>query len=191
LNAKRQCPSKLLLKQNLEPLRLAINWPIIGEPETSCNLTDEAALRAAWDKTMRKVKHAAPNTKLDGALIEKMSPRGIELMVGAKRDPGWGTVLLVGLGGVWVEAFGDVQVLPETADKLQIIEGLRKLRAAKLLAGMRGAPPADLVAVADAVLAIGRLMQNVPEIAEIDVNPLMVHGEGEGATALDALILVG
>jgi acetate---CoA ligase (ADP-forming) len=155
------------------------------------NLIDEAALREAWDKTMRKVRHAAPNAKLDGALIEKMSPRGIELMVGAKRDPGWGTVLLVGLGGVWVEAFGDVQVLPETADKLQIIEGLRKLRAAKLLAGTRGAPPADLVAVADAVLAIGRLMQNVPEIAEIDVNPLMVHGEGEGATALDALILVG
>jgi acetate---CoA ligase (ADP-forming) len=57
---------------------------------------------------MRKVKHAASNTKLDGALIEKMSPRGIELMVGAKRDPGWGTLLL-GLGGVWVEALGDVQ----------------------------------------------------------------------------------
>ena len=155
------------------------------------NLTDEAAVRAAWDTTMRKVKHAAPNTKLDGALIEKMSPRGVELMVGAKRDPGWGTVLLLGLGGVWVEALGDVQVLPETADKVQIMEALGKLRAAKLLVGMRGAPPADLAAVADVVLAIGRLMQSVPEISEIDINPLTVHGEGEGATAVDALIVVG
>jgi acyl-CoA synthetase (NDP forming) len=155
------------------------------------NLTDEAAVRTAWDRTMCNVKHAAPNTKLDGALIEKMSPHGVELMVGAKRDPGWGTVLLLGLGGVWVEALGDVRVLPETADKLQIVEALGKLRAAKLLVGMRGAPPADLTAVAHVVIAIGGLMQSVPEISEIDINPLTVHGEGEGVTALDALIVVG
>jgi acetate---CoA ligase (ADP-forming) len=154
------------------------------------HLTDEAAVLAAWDAMMRNVKHAAPNTKLNGALIEKMSPRGIELMVGAKRDPGWGTVLLLGLGGIWIEALGDLQVLPATADKVQIIEALGKLRAAKLLVGMRGAPPADLTAAAEVVLAISGLMQSIPEISEIDINPLMVHGEGEGATALDALIVV-
>jgi acetate---CoA ligase (ADP-forming) len=155
------------------------------------NLVDEAALRTAWDATMRNVKRAAPDVKLDGALVEKMSPRGIELMVGAKRDPGWGTVLLLGLGGIYVEALGDVQVLPGIADKAQIVEALEKLRAAKLLAGVRGAPPADVAAVVQVVLAIGRLMQSVPEITEIDVNPLMVHAEGDGATALDALIVVG
>jgi len=155
------------------------------------SLTDEAAVRTAWDNMMCNVKHAAPNTKLDGALIEKMSPRGIELMVGAKRDPGWGTVLLLGVGGIWVEALGDVQVLPATADKQQIIEALGNLSAAKLLGGMRGAPPADLTAVAEVVLAIGGLMQIIPEISEIDINPLTVHAKGEGATALDALIIVG
>jgi acetate---CoA ligase (ADP-forming) len=154
------------------------------------NLTDETAVVAAWDTVMHNVKHAAPNTKLDGALIEKMSSRGIELMVGAKRDPGWGTVLLLGLGGVWVEALDDLQVLPATADKVQIIEALGKLRAAKLLVGMRGAPPADLTAVAEVVLSIRGLMQSVPEISEIDINPLTVHAKGEGATALDALIVV-
>ena len=76
------------------------------------NLADEAALRAAWDTLMKNVKRAAPDVTLDGALVEKMSPKGIELMVGAKRDPGWGTVLLLGLGGIWVEALGDVQLLP-------------------------------------------------------------------------------
>jgi acetate---CoA ligase (ADP-forming) len=155
------------------------------------NLTNEAAVRAAWDTVMHDVRRAAPNTKLDGALIEKMSPRGIELMVGAKRDPGWGTVLLLGLGGIWVEALGDVQVLPATAEKMQIIEALGKLRAAKLLIGIRGAPPADLTAVAEVVLAISGLMQSVPEISEIDINPLTVHAKGQGATALDALIVVG
>jgi acyl-CoA synthetase (NDP forming) len=154
------------------------------------SLNDEAGVRAAWETVMRNLQRAAPNTKLDGALIETMSSPGIELMVGAKRDPKWGTVMLLGMGGIWVEALGDVRVLPATADKLQIIEALGKLRAAKLLNGMRGAPPADLRATADVVLAIGGLMQSNPEISEIDINPLMVHARGKGATALDALLVV-
>ena len=153
------------------------------------NLADEAALRAAWDTMMRNVKRAAPDVSLDGALVEKMSPKGIELMLGAKRDPGWGTVLLLGLGGIWVEALGDVQLLPVDADETHIREALSKLRSAKLLAGVRGAPPADVDAVVQTVMAIGRLMRTVPNLTEIDVNPLMVHAKGQGATALDALIV--
>jgi acetate---CoA ligase (ADP-forming) len=154
------------------------------------NLPNESAVRAAWDTLVGNVKRAAPEIVLDGVLVEKLSAKGIELMVGAKRDPGWGTVLLVGLGGIWVEALGDVQPLPVDADAAQIIEALRKLRSAKLLAGFRGALPADIEAVAQVVMAIGRLMQTVPELTEIDVNPLMVHAQGQGVTALDALIVV-
>jgi acyl-CoA synthetase (NDP forming) len=154
------------------------------------NLANESAVRAAWDTLVGNVKRAAPDITLDGVLVEKMSAKDIELMVGAKRDPDWGTVLLVGLGGIWVEALGDVQPLPAHADAAQIIEALRKLRSAKLLAGFRGALPADIGAVAQVVMAIGRLMQTVPELTEIDVNPLMVHPKGQGVTALDALIVV-
>jgi acyl-CoA synthetase (NDP forming) len=153
------------------------------------NLADEAALRAAWDTMMKSVRRAAPNVTLDGALVEKMSPKGIELMVGAKRDSGWGTVLLLGLGGIWVEALGDVQLLPGAASEDQIREALSKLRSAKLLAGVRGAPPADTDAVVKVVMAIGRVMQTMPEVIEVDVNPLMVHAKGQGVTALDALIV--
>jgi succinyl-CoA synthetase beta subunit len=153
------------------------------------NLADETALRAAWERMMGNVKRTAPDVVLDGALVETMSPRGIELMVGAKRDPGWGTVLLIGLGGIWVEALGDVQLMPSGADDGLIREALGKLHAARLLAGVRGAPPADVDAVVRVVMAIDRLMRSVPEVTEIDVNPLMVHAEGEGATALDALIV--
>jgi acyl-CoA synthetase (NDP forming) len=154
------------------------------------NLADESAVRAAWKALVANVRHAAPNITLDGALVEKMSPKGIELMVGAKRDPNWGAVLLLGLGGIWVEALGDVQLLPVHADEAQVAEALRKLRSAKLLTGFRGVPPADIEAVTRVVMAIGRLMRTVPELTEIDVNPLMVHAEGQGATALDALIVV-
>jgi acyl-CoA synthetase (NDP forming) len=154
------------------------------------NLADEKTLRAAWDAMMLAVKRAAPGVVLDGALVEQMSPKGVELMVGAKRDPLWGTVLLIGLGGIWVELMDDLRILPGEADKTLIVEALHRLRAAKLLAGFRGAPPADIDAVADAVMAIGRLIRTVPEIVEIDVNPLVVHATGQGATAVDALIVV-
>ncbi len=153
------------------------------------NLGDEAVLRAAWDSMMTKVKRAAPGIQLDGALVETMSPKGIELMVGAKRDPEWGTVLLLGLGGIWVEALGDVQLLPGGASEELIREALGKLRSAKLLSGVRGAPPADVDAVVHVVRAIGRIMQAMPQVTEVDVNPLMVDGKGQGATALDALIV--
>ena len=153
------------------------------------NLIDSMALRAAWAMMLENMKCVAPHVALDGILVEKMSPKGVELMIGAKRDQAWGTVLLVGLGGIWVEALGDVELLPVDAEKEQIMEALNKLRASKLLTGFRGAPPADVDAVAQAVLALGRLMQTTPDIVGIDVNPLMVHAKGEGATALDALIV--
>jgi acyl-CoA synthetase (NDP forming) len=153
------------------------------------NLVDSMALRAAWAMMLENMKCAAPHVALDGILVEKMSPKGVELMIGAKRDQAWGTVLLVGLGGIWVEALVDVELLPVDAEKEQILEALNKLRASKLLTGFRGMPPADVDAVAQAVLALGRLMQTTPDIVGIDVNPLMVHAKGEGATALDALIV--
>jgi acyl-CoA synthetase (NDP forming) len=153
------------------------------------NIADESALRAAWDVMITSVKRSAPDVVLDGVLVEQMSPKGVEFMVGAKRDPEWGTVLLVGLGGIWVEALGDVELLPDDADEEQIVEALGRLRAAKLLSGTRGAPPADIEAIVQVVISIGRLMQTVPGLIEIDVNPLMVHAKGQGATALDALIV--
>ena len=139
---------------------------------------------------MRNVKRAAPDVALDGALVEKMSPKGIELMVGAEARSRLGhgaaarTRRHLGRG-----AGRRASLLPGDADERQIVEALRKLRSAKLLAGFRGAPPADIEAVAQVVMAIGRLMQTVPELIEIDVNPLMVHAKGQGATALDALIV--
>jgi acyl-CoA synthetase (NDP forming) len=153
------------------------------------NVHNDAELRVAWSTMEQSIQRAAPGVILDGMLVEKMSRKGVELMIGGKRDPEWGPVLLLGLGGIWVEALGDVQVLPVDADETQIVQALRKLRSAKLLAGVRGAPPVDVEAVTRAVLAVGALMQTCPDIVEIDVNPLMAHAKGEGVTALDALIV--
>ncbi|OGA23457.1 MAG: hypothetical protein A3I01_18645 [Betaproteobacteria bacterium RIFCSPLOWO2_02_FULL_65_24] len=152
-------------------------------------LSDEAALRHAWRQLMDNVARAQPGLVLDGALVEAMAPRGLELMVGAKRDAAWGPVLLVGLGGIWVEALGDVQLVPPDASEQTIIAALMRLRSAKLLQAFRGAPAVDVEAVAHAASLLGRLMLTVPEIVEVDVNPLVAHARGQGVTALDALIV--
>jgi acetate---CoA ligase (ADP-forming) len=153
------------------------------------NIRDTDGVRVAWKDLHDNVQRAKPGLRLDGVLVETMSPRGLELVVGARRDPQWGTVVLVGLGGVLVEALQDVRLLAPDATESEILCELDKLKTAKLLHGFRNIPPVDREAVAKAAMAIGRLMLTHPEIVEIDVNPLMVYGKGQGAVALDALIV--
>lgn len=152
-------------------------------------LADAEAVRKAWTALHANVERAQPGLKLDGVLVESMSPSGLELVVGARRDPRWGLVVMLGLGGVWVEALGDVRLMPPDSSEEEIAAELGKLKTAKLLHGFRGTPPVDVKAVAAAAAAIGRLMRARSDIMEIDVNPLVVHAAGHGATALDALIV--
>ncbi|TWH25982.1 acyl-CoA synthetase (NDP forming) [Aminobacter sp. J15] len=153
------------------------------------NIADEQALRAAWEKLHAQVMSAKPGLLLDGVLVEEMAKPGLEMVVGARRDPQWGPVVLVGLGGVWIEALADARLLPATASRSQVLAELRKLKAAKLLGPFRGQAPRDVAAVADAVVRLGALMLSDPAIAEVDINPFIVGAEGEGAIALDALFV--
>ena len=153
------------------------------------NVKDEATLRDAWNTLQQNIARAQPGLKLDGVLVETMASKGLELMVGAKRDPSWGPVLLLGLGGIWVEALGDVRLVPANVTEETVIEELQRLRTAKLLNGFRGSPAVDLEAVARTVTTIGRLMLTVPSIVEVDVNPLVAFPKGQGVLALDALIV--
>jgi acyl-CoA synthetase (NDP forming) len=152
-------------------------------------IADADALAAAWTMLHDNVARARPGLALDGVLVERMASKGLELMIGARRDPKWGPVVLVGLGGIWVEALGDVRLLPPDMAEADIVEEMGKLRSAKLLEGFRGAPRVDLAAVARTASLIGRLITTVPAIVEIDLNPVFVHGEGEGLTAVDALVV--
>ena len=154
------------------------------------NIADAAGVREAWRKLYDNVKAYNESIVLDGVLIEVMSKRGLEMVVGAKRDPRWGPVLVAGIGGVLIEAIGDVRLMPTDLSEEAIIDELLKLKTAKLLKGFRGAPASDLKAVAKVAVAVGNLMRNNADIMEIDVNPLMVYADGEGACALDALIVM-
>ena len=152
------------------------------------NLGDADAVSAGWERLHANVAAARPGLVLDGVLVEAMAPRGIELIVGARVDPQWGPVILVGFGGVTAELLHDAVLLPHDLDRQSIVDSILGLRMAPLLTGFRGAPPADVEAVADIVMALGRVLAGTPEISEIDLNPVVVYPKGEGALALDALI---
>jgi acyl-CoA synthetase (NDP forming) len=152
------------------------------------NLADEAALVAGWARLFANVASYDSSIRLDGALIEGMGARGHELIVGARNDPDWGPVILVGLGGVMAELFHDVRLLPPDLTKAAIVAELDALKSAPLLRGFRGSPALDVDAVADLIGRVGALLQANPRIREIDINPVVVYPNG--AVALDALMLV-
>ena len=151
------------------------------------NIADDAALDAAWQAMQARLAKAQPGLALDGILVEAMAAKGVEMIVGARRDPDWGPVVLVGLGGIWTEALGDARLMPADLSHEQIVAEINKLKGARLLHGLRGAPPVDVAAVADVVIKIAALMRARTEIREIDINPLIAYPQG--VLALDALIV--
>jgi len=153
-----------------------------------------AQLRGAWQRLHANIERARPGLALDGVLVEAMAPKGpgcVELIIGAKRDPHWGAVLMLGLGGIWVETLKDVALLPAGAGKVAILEALGRLKGAALLSGARGEPAIDIAAVADIARTVGGLLERSPDIAELEINPLAAYAQGQGALALDALIVKG
>jgi len=152
------------------------------------NIADDVALLRAWRDIAADVRKAQPDLVLDGMLVEAMAPAGLELVVGARREPKWGPILTVGLGGIWIEALHDIRILPADLSHDGIIAELLQLKGAALLRGGRGMPAADLDTVADCVLRLGALIRGDARVSEIEINPLRVYAKG--ALALDVLMHV-
>ena len=154
------------------------------------NLADSAAVIAEYDRMMQEIHAARPDAELEGVMVEKMAPRGQEVIIGMQRDPGFGPLLMFGLGGIYVELFKDVafRVAPLTAEEAR--QMITETRAGRLLTGFRGQPPADLDAVVEVILRLGQLALDFPQIEEAEVNPLVVFPEGKGALALDGRVIL-
>ena len=171
---------------------LKIASPDIGHKSdiggVALNLDGEHAVRTAFRRVMEAAHAQAPHARFEGIVVSPMRERGIELLVGLSRDPQWGPVLAVGLGGIWVEALQDVslRVLPTHVGDIRHM--LTELRGASMLAGQRGVPAADLDAVAAAIARIAEAAVRLgPDLLAMDVNPLWVRGDR--VEALDALFV--
>jgi len=154
-------------------------------------LRSASDVRDAYELMVYRAQRYVPEARIWGCLVQEMAPPGgLEVLVGMNRDPQFGPLVTFGLGGIYVETLKDVtfRVAPFSTQEAEDMMG--EIRAHALLDGVRGQPPADKVAIADCLLRIGQLVQDFPEITELDINPLMVYSTGQGALAIDMRLVL-
>jgi acyl-CoA synthetase (NDP forming) len=153
-------------------------------------LADADAVRRAFEEIRRRVEAEGGPDDMDGVVVQPMVRRGVEVMAGVTQDRLFGPLVAFGLGGIHVEVLADVcfRVAPLTdRDAAGMVRGVRGVR---LLEGYRGHPPADLAALEEVLLRVSRLAEDVPEIGEIDLNPIFAFPPGEGCAVADARVRV-
>jgi acyl-CoA synthetase (NDP forming) len=154
-------------------------------------LLSAAEVRDAYARIRTEVSRRAPGAKTDGVIVQRMAGEGVEMILGVKRDPMFGPVLLCGFGGVLVELLKDVAIGIPPLSRAQAEDMIRRLRAFPVLGGLRGKPPADADALCDALVALSRLAASLADqIAGLDINPLIVLPKGRGVVAVDAVVEV-
>jgi acyl-CoA synthetase (NDP forming) len=176
------------------PVALKILSPDIAHKTeaggVALNLADDASLRAAYAVVTQAAARAQPDARIDGVMVQKMERGVAEIIVGATRDPVFGPVLTVGLGGVLTEIYQDTSHRLLPVDEDIALQMLRELKAFALLDGFRGKPRGDLAAACRSIVAVGNALLAAPAaVSQIEVNPLLIKEAGQGVAVLDALIL--
>ncbi len=150
------------------------------------NLRNADELRVAYREMLLHITQQFPEARIIGVMLEKMAPKGQEVIVGMRRDATFGPMLMFGMGGVLVEQIKDISFKVAPLSEEDIDDMLASTIAGKLLAGYRGAAKGDIAAVKDVIARLSQLALDFPEIAEVEINPLIVYPEGQGALALDS-----
>jgi acetyltransferase len=153
------------------------------------NIEGTDGAQSGYDKIYANIAKNVPGAKIDGILIEEMAEKGVEVIVGCNRD-GLGPLMMFGLGGTLVELLKDVSFRLAPMWKVTAEQMVREIKAFKVLDGYRGTPKCDIDAVVDTILRMSALAVNHPEVAEFDVNPLIVHAAGKGASVADSRVML-
>jgi acetyl-CoA synthetase len=176
------------------PVALKVQSPDITHKTeagaVALNLMGDAAVRDAYNRVLAGAKVTHPDATVHGVLAQAMALPGREIILGIARDPTFGPMLMVGLGGIHVEVLRDVAFAPVPIGPDEALALLGELKGAALLDGVRGAPPADRAALAELMARLSRFASDHADlIEEIDLNPVIVHLQGQGLTVVDALIV--
>jgi acetate---CoA ligase (ADP-forming) len=187
--AEAECAARKIGK----PVALKVQSAgIMHKTEVDCVAinVEAGSVGTAFDRLMANAKRRAPSDYIEGVLVQPMAPAGREVILGVNRDATWGPLLVVGLGGVLVEALSDVALAPVPLDHEAARTMLGRLKGAKLLGSCRGAMPADIDALVELMVQLSHFAaDHADDIAEIDLNPVIVHGKGQGVSIVDALIV--
>lgn len=141
-------------------------------------LTDEQSVRAAFTQILENARHFRPDADIAGLLVCEMLPVGVETIIGMTRDVSFGPAFMFGLGGIFVEVMRDVsfRVLPLTKD--DALEMIYEIKGYALLRGIRGITPRDVDALAELIVKTAKMVEENPEIRELDINPCFVYESG-------------
>ncbi len=153
------------------------------------NLASEQDLHSARETILRNCRGYSPDAALEGVLLTPMARKGIEVIIGASRDPVFGPVVMFGLGGIFVELFKDVAFRAAPLSRHDAESMLAQVKAARILDGLRGEAPVNKAALVDLLLRISAIITQYPEIESLDLNPVIVHSDGY--EVVDARIIVG
>ncbi|OWU85938.1 hypothetical protein ATO6_03385 [Oceanicola sp. 22II-s10i] len=154
-------------------------------------LPDADAVRAAYDDIIASAAEKARGAAVSGVLVQKMAPKGVELVVGVVNDATFGPIMMIGAGGVAVELYGDVSHYPAPIGPARAEALLRGLKSAPLFSGFRGSAPIDLAPAAELISRISRAaMAGREVIAEMEFNPVILHADGSGVTVADAVVIL-
>jgi acetyl-CoA synthetase (ADP-forming) len=148
-------------------------------------------VRSSYRRILENVKARAPGSRVYGVLVQRMAKPDLEVIVGGIRDPVFGPVVMFGLGGVFVEVLKDVSFRVAPLSDADVDDMVREVRGYRVLEGFRGSPPRDLDALKKVILGVSRMMVEVGEIAELDLNPVILYPRGEGALIVDARVILG
>lgn len=155
------------------------------------NVAQEEAARV-YGELLERVKKAAPGANPDGVIVAPMAAGGVEVILGVQIDPVFGPAVMFGLGGIFTEALEDVSFRIAPFGREDALAMISQIKGVKLLKGVRGKPACDIDALADALVALSRFAAaNADKLASIDLNPCVVLPDGQGMTALDALVVPG
>ena len=150
------------------------------------NILNPEQLRVEYDAMLARIAQIEPSARIRGVMVEQMAPKGLEVIIGMRRDPTFGPLMMFGLGGTMVELLKDIsfKVAPLTSEDID--EMIENTLAGKLLKGYRSSAKADIKAVKETIARLSQLSLDNPAISEIEINPLIVYPEGQGAISLDS-----
>jgi len=152
------------------------------------NIKNHGELKKAISGMKQALKGIMPRPAMDGFLIQEMSAEGVECFVGGRQDPVCGPIVIAGLGGIFLEIFKDTSIRLAPVTKSEALDMLKNLQAYPVLRGARGKMEADIDAFVDVICRVSNLLAAVPDIAEIDLNPVIVHEQGKGVSIVDSRI---
>ncbi len=154
------------------------------------NVRGAEEAQAAYAKIYANVAAAIPGAKIQGILVEQMAPKGVEVILGASRDPRFGPLMMFGLGGTLVEVLKDVSFRLAPMWQISAERMVRQIRSFQVLDGFRGNPPCDVDGIVDCLLRLSQMVCEQPEISELDINPLIVHPKGKGCSVADSRVML-